>query len=132
MKSELDVSSRCTRSFGTIQVQPAIEYENGRYTTTDVRSWSASSDSCVMKPSARIAPGFGLVTLELKKGQKLNGILQQEKKDDNLAIRAKALLTAAFHYQLSDHLLKILLHISGTVVCLQIFLPGYSMQPFYQ
>jgi putative heme-binding domain-containing protein len=35
----------------------------------------------LIEPSARIAPGFGLVTLELKKGQKINGILQQEKKD---------------------------------------------------
>ncbi len=33
----------------------------------------------LIEPSARIAPGFGIVTLELKNGQKVNGILQQEK-----------------------------------------------------
>jgi putative heme-binding domain-containing protein len=33
----------------------------------------------LIEPSARIAPGFGIVTLDLKNGQKLNGILQQEK-----------------------------------------------------
>ncbi len=38
----------------------------------------------LIEPSARIAPGFGFVTLELKNGQKLNGILQQEKKDGYL------------------------------------------------
>lgn len=35
----------------------------------------------LIEPSARIAPGFGLVTLDMKNGQKLNGTLQQEKKD---------------------------------------------------
>jgi putative heme-binding domain-containing protein len=36
----------------------------------------------LIKPSARIAPGFGTVTLEMKNGKKLNGILQQEKPSD--------------------------------------------------
>jgi quinoprotein glucose dehydrogenase len=36
----------------------------------------------LIKPSARIAPGFGTVTLEMKDGKKLNGILQQEKPTD--------------------------------------------------
>jgi putative heme-binding domain-containing protein len=35
----------------------------------------------LIEPSARIAPGYGFVTLDLKNGQKLNGILLQEKKD---------------------------------------------------
>jgi putative heme-binding domain-containing protein len=38
----------------------------------------------LIEPSARIAPGFGLVTLELKNGQKINGILQQEKPEGYL------------------------------------------------
>jgi quinoprotein glucose dehydrogenase len=33
----------------------------------------------LIEPSARIAPGYGMVTLELKNHQKLNGILQAEK-----------------------------------------------------
>jgi quinoprotein glucose dehydrogenase len=33
----------------------------------------------LIEPSARIAPGFGIVTLETKNKQNLNGILQQEK-----------------------------------------------------
>jgi putative heme-binding domain-containing protein len=33
----------------------------------------------LIDPSARIAPGFGTVSLELKDGRKINGILQQEK-----------------------------------------------------
>lgn len=35
----------------------------------------------LIEPSARIAPGFGMVSLELKDKQKLNGILQLEKPD---------------------------------------------------
>ncbi len=35
----------------------------------------------LIEPSARIAPGFGMVSLELKNKQKLNGILQLEKAD---------------------------------------------------
>jgi putative heme-binding domain-containing protein len=35
----------------------------------------------LIEPSARIAPGFGMVTLELKNNQKVNGILQSEKPD---------------------------------------------------
>lgn len=38
----------------------------------------------LIEPSARIAPGFGMVTLELKNGQKVNGILQQEKPEGYL------------------------------------------------
>ena len=33
----------------------------------------------LINPSARLAPGFGTVALELKNGKKINGILQQEK-----------------------------------------------------
>ena len=33
----------------------------------------------LINPSARLAPGFGTVALELKDGKKINGILQQEK-----------------------------------------------------
>jgi putative heme-binding domain-containing protein len=33
----------------------------------------------LIEPSARIAPGFGMVSLELKNREKINGILQQEK-----------------------------------------------------
>jgi len=33
----------------------------------------------LIEPSARIAPGFGTVSLELTNGKKINGILQQEK-----------------------------------------------------
>ncbi|MCW5910908.1 MAG: HEAT repeat domain-containing protein [Cyclobacteriaceae bacterium] len=33
----------------------------------------------LIKPSARIAPGYGMVTLELKSGKKVIGILQEEK-----------------------------------------------------
>jgi putative membrane-bound dehydrogenase-like protein len=32
----------------------------------------------LVNPSARISPGFGIVTLELKNGEKLSGILQEE------------------------------------------------------
>lgn len=35
----------------------------------------------LIEPSARIAPGYGIVTLELKNNNKINGILQQEKSD---------------------------------------------------
>jgi putative heme-binding domain-containing protein len=35
----------------------------------------------LIEPSTRIAPGYGMVTLELKNKQKINGILQQEKAD---------------------------------------------------
>ena len=35
----------------------------------------------LINPSARLAPGYGTVTLELTNGKKLNGILQQEKSD---------------------------------------------------
>jgi putative heme-binding domain-containing protein len=35
-------------------------------------------------PSARIAPGFGIVTLELKNNKKINGILQKEQPDGYL------------------------------------------------
>jgi len=35
----------------------------------------------VIEPSARIAPGFGQVTLDMKGGQKIVGILQEEKPD---------------------------------------------------
>lgn len=35
----------------------------------------------LIEPSARIAPGYGIVTLELKSKNKLNGILQAEKPD---------------------------------------------------
>lgn len=35
----------------------------------------------LIEPSARIAPGYGMVTLELKNKQNINGILQQEKPD---------------------------------------------------
>lgn len=35
----------------------------------------------LIEPSARIAPGFGMVTLELKNNGKVNGILQSEKPD---------------------------------------------------
>jgi quinoprotein glucose dehydrogenase len=38
----------------------------------------------VIEPSARIAPGFGLVSLDLKDGRKVNGILQQENADGYL------------------------------------------------
>jgi putative heme-binding domain-containing protein len=38
----------------------------------------------LIEPSARIAPGYGIVSLELKNGQKLNGVLQQEKPDGYL------------------------------------------------
>ena len=38
----------------------------------------------LIEPSARIAPGYGLVSLDLKNGQKLNGILQQEKPEGYL------------------------------------------------
>ncbi len=33
----------------------------------------------LVNPSARLAPGYGTVTVELKDGKKINGILQQEK-----------------------------------------------------
>jgi putative heme-binding domain-containing protein len=33
----------------------------------------------LINPSARIAPGFGTITVELKDGKKLSGILQEEK-----------------------------------------------------
>jgi putative heme-binding domain-containing protein len=33
----------------------------------------------LIEPSARIAPGYGMVTLELKNHKKLNGVLQAEK-----------------------------------------------------
>jgi putative heme-binding domain-containing protein len=33
----------------------------------------------LIEPSARIAPGFGTVSLELTNGKKVNGILQEEK-----------------------------------------------------
>lgn len=35
----------------------------------------------LISPSARLAPGFGMVTLELKDGKKLSGILQEENKN---------------------------------------------------
>lgn len=35
----------------------------------------------LIEPSARIAPGYGIVTVELKNGKNLAGILQQEKQD---------------------------------------------------
>ncbi len=35
----------------------------------------------LIEPSARIAPGFGLVTLDLKNGRKINGTLQEETAD---------------------------------------------------
>ncbi len=38
----------------------------------------------LIEPSARIAPGYGMVSLELKNGQKLNGVMQQEKPDGYL------------------------------------------------
>jgi putative heme-binding domain-containing protein len=38
----------------------------------------------LIEPSARIAPGYGMVSLELKNGQKVNGVLQQEKPDGYL------------------------------------------------
>jgi putative heme-binding domain-containing protein len=36
----------------------------------------------LVNPSARLAPGFGTTTLELKNGKKVNGILQGEKDKD--------------------------------------------------
>ena len=38
----------------------------------------------LIQPSARIAPGFGIVTLELKNSKKINGILQKEQPDGYL------------------------------------------------
>ncbi|MFZ9660540.1 MAG: HEAT repeat domain-containing protein [Chitinophagaceae bacterium] len=38
----------------------------------------------LIEPSARIAPGYGIVTLELKNKNKINGILQAEKPDGYL------------------------------------------------
>jgi putative heme-binding domain-containing protein len=38
----------------------------------------------LINPSARIAPGYGIVTLELKNRQNVSGILQQEKADSYL------------------------------------------------
>jgi putative heme-binding domain-containing protein len=38
----------------------------------------------LIEPSARIAPGYGLVSLELKDKQNINGILQQEKAEGYL------------------------------------------------
>jgi quinoprotein glucose dehydrogenase len=35
----------------------------------------------LINPSARLAPGFGMITLELKDGKKISGILQEEKPD---------------------------------------------------
>ena len=35
----------------------------------------------LIEPSARIAPGFGIVTLQLNNGRSVSGILQEEKKD---------------------------------------------------
>jgi putative heme-binding domain-containing protein len=35
----------------------------------------------LIEPSARIAPGYGIVSLDLKNGQKLNGVLQEERSD---------------------------------------------------
>ncbi len=40
----------------------------------------------LIEPSARIAPGYGIVSLDLKNGQKLNGVLQEERPD---ALRMK-------------------------------------------
>jgi quinoprotein glucose dehydrogenase len=40
----------------------------------------------LVNPSARLAPGFGNVTLELKNGKKVNGILQGEK-DQDLSVK---------------------------------------------
>jgi putative heme-binding domain-containing protein len=36
----------------------------------------------LIDPSAQLAPGFGTVTVELKSGKKINGILQAEKTSD--------------------------------------------------
>jgi putative heme-binding domain-containing protein len=35
----------------------------------------------LIEPSVRIAPGYGIVSLDLKNGQKLNGVLQEERPD---------------------------------------------------
>ena len=40
----------------------------------------------LINPSARLAPGYGVVTVELKNGKTLSGILQDEN-DKSLAIR---------------------------------------------
>jgi len=38
----------------------------------------------LIEPSARIAPGYGIVSLEMRSGQKLNGVLQKEAADHYL------------------------------------------------
>jgi putative heme-binding domain-containing protein len=38
----------------------------------------------LIEPSARIAPGYGIVSLETRSGQKLNGVLQKEATDHYL------------------------------------------------
>src|SRR5690606_4147751 len=40
----------------------------------------------LIEPSARIAPGFGIVTVELKDGRKMSGILQKDQ-DKRIALK---------------------------------------------